>query len=101
MQQPSAGDSSVAREFARRVRALRWGMGIVLATFATATVSMATLPAPWPTVLGFTAMVLTIPLAVIWYRYRCPACGAVPVDGEGQPTLNRPSRCHACGVSLQ
>ena len=94
-------DAAVRREFSKRLRDVRWGVAIVLGAFGVATVSMAILPSPWPTLLGFAAVVLCLPLCVIFVRFRCPACGALPVDEEGDQTLAPLPNCRSCGVRLR
>ena len=92
---------AIIREFGRRYAAFRWSMAIVLLTFAVAGLSIVALPAPWPTVIGFTGMALMLPFAVVSFRYRCPACGASPVDDEGDQTIKAPPTCRNCGVRLR
>ncbi|HET7436326.1 MAG TPA: hypothetical protein VFN10_16570 [Thermoanaerobaculia bacterium] len=94
-------EAAVRREFSKRLRAVKWGVGSVLGAFAVAAISMAVLPSPWPTLLGFAAMVLCLPLCVIFVRFRCPACGARPVDEEGDQTLAPLPKCRSCGVRLR
>jgi DNA-directed RNA polymerase subunit RPC12/RpoP len=90
----------VVRTFQRRARAQRWGIVVFFVIFAAAVLSMWLLPSPWPHLLMFAAMMSFIPLMVIMVRYRCPACGAKPVDEEGDDVWN-PDKCSNCGVRLR
>src|SRR5690349_23095646 len=91
---------AIIREFRRRHAAFRWSFAIVLFTFAAAAISIVALPSPWPTTIGFIGVALMLPFAIVWVRYRCPACGAPPVDEEGDQTIRTPTTCRNCGARL-
>ena len=98
----------VIREFGARQRAvtrtlvvavIAWGAVIV----AIMAVSVEAVPVWTPQALSAVAIVLMVPFARAGARYRCPACGAKPSSGDGEPgmRLNPPPQCGDCGVRLR
>lgn len=90
----------MAEEFGRRHRTMKRALLAVACMFGVAAIGIAALPGWWP-FLPFTAAVF---LLVTFYRansrYRCPACGAKPVDEEGDETWTPPATCVKCGARL-
>ena len=76
-----------------------WG-AVILAVIA---VSVQAAPGWTPLALSAVAILLMVPYARAGSRYRCPACGATPSSGDGEPgmLLNPPAHCGGCGVRLR
>lgn len=92
--------TSVATDFRKRQRAYRvWMLVAVLAWIVIVPLSA----------LGRIALLLAfanavaclVAFALASRRYRCPACGAKPVDREGDETWALDAKCRACGVELR
>jgi len=54
-----------------------------------------------PAVFLAISLILMIVFAFAMRRLRCPKCGAIPVDEEGDQTISPPVRCLSCGVRLR
>lgn len=90
----------VIEEFGRRRRRYHVAMlAAVLAWVLPFAASKLLVPV-WIVVAVAVACAVTAWFATTSRRYRCPACGAKPVDEEGDETFARPKRCSTCGVRL-
>ena len=94
---------SIIEEFGRRQKRMKKRtLFLALAAFAIAIASIPILPTPYPHVLVLTAMLFLIPFGKANRRYRCPACGARPVDEEGDDVMfPPPSKCRKCGSAFR
>jgi hypothetical protein len=92
---------TVADEFQRRTRSYH---RVVITAIASWTLPC--IAAAFESGLGFFltllfALVMLLVLGFFSSRYRCPACGAKPVDDEGDETWQPPAQCRGCGASLR
>ena len=101
-------ETNVTREFARRLRFFRSTMALValswiltIFTYVIPFGGLFGLAPEMPAVFLGVSLILMIVLAVAMKRHRCPACGAVPVDEEGDVTLSAPANCRSCKVRLR
>ena len=101
-------ETHVTREFARRLRFFRWTLALValswvltIFTFVIPLGGLFGLAPEMPAVFLGGSLILMIVLGVAMKRHRCPACGAVPVDEEGDVTLRAPENCRSCRVRLR
>ena len=95
-------------EFARRLRLFRWTLTLValswlltIFTYVIPLGGLIGLAPEMPAVFLGVSLILMIVLAVAMKRLRCPACGAVPVDEEGDLTISPPAHCRSCKVRLR
>ena len=97
----------VVRDFGARHRAVKRALLVALIGWGAAVISVMAasmhMASPWaPMTATAVAILLTVPYARAGSRYRCPACGAKPSTGDGDPgmLLNPPPQCGGCGVRL-
>jgi hypothetical protein len=98
--------NEVVLEFGRRHRAMKRTLllavgawGAVVASVPAVSIQMAPSWLPYP--LTAMAVILLVPFYQANSRYRCPACGAKPVDKEGDETWTLPALCVKCGARLR
>ena len=101
-------ETNVAQEFARRLRFFRWTLTLValswiltIFTYVIPLGGLVGLGPEMPAVFLGVSLILMIVLAVAMKRHRCPACGAIPVDEEGDVTLRAPANCRSCKARLR
>lgn len=97
--------NQVALEFGRRHRAMKRALLVAVVAWAAAVasvpaVSVRVVPNWLPYPVTAMAIALLVPFYAANRRYRCPACGARPVDEQGDETFKPPRTCTKCGARL-
>lgn len=88
-------------EFRRRHRAYHRALLLALGSWLLPVIAAAASSRLGFIVSIFFALLMLLVFAYFSRRYRCPSCGARPIDADGDEPRQLPANCQECGLSFR